>query len=181
MFIKLLNVYWALSTCQVHMRSILVLFCGRKIPQIYQFKTAHIYYLTVLLVRGLGWLGLFLCYRFHRAEIKVSVSAGLGYFLECWGMNLLPGSSGLLAETCSCSCRTEDLSPVKQLWSTPSTMLRQDISVSAAAGKILSSVWGGKGKCALWARWEQAYIKRSPCPWSLISPSSSKWRLQILI
>ena len=56
-FVHPFSVYWALSTCQAHLRSILV-FCANKLPQIERLKTIHIYYLPVLLVRSLGWLGM---------------------------------------------------------------------------------------------------------------------------
>lgn len=45
-----------------------------------------------------GW-GRFLCSKFHQAEIKAS--AGLCSLLEPLGMNLLPGSFRLLAESAS--------------------------------------------------------------------------------
>lgn len=55
------------------------------------------------------------------------------------------------------------------------------VSVSVPAQEAQSSVFSRKGECTLWNRMVLAYIQRSPCPWSLIILSSSKWRLQIFI
>ena len=78
------------------LQSILV-FCVKKLSQIEQLKTTHMYYLPVCFVRSLGWLGWFLCSKFHKAEIRVS--AGLCSLLESLGLNLFPGSFKLLAES----------------------------------------------------------------------------------
>lgn len=116
----MLNVYWALSTCQAPVKSILV-FCGTKLHKCSSLKITTFIISQFSGSEELGWLCWFLCYTFHKGDIKVSVLAGLCSFLEPLRMNLFPGSFRYLAESSSYGCRTEGLISLLavKLWSPP--------------------------------------------------------------
>lgn len=179
LFIHSLNVYWVLSTHQAHMRRILV-FCGGNYHKFSSFKQ-H----TFIISRFSWWevwVGWACSYAtdFTRLISKCLCRRGCVIFWSLWRWICLQPHSGCWQKPAPWGCRTEGPSPARQLWSALSTLRRRDISVSAPAGEMQSSVSGGKGKCAPWAIGELVYTERNLCPWSLISPSSPKWRLQIL-